>query len=98
MVDQASNGRAISNLALDSNVLQVDFSPCGDYVLVLSEEKVTSCIRLSVVCTNVWMVGGGTHANTQVVAEVSLRGSDPSKLKPSKVLYQFEYVNSRLGG
>jgi len=54
MVEEARDGRVLSSLPLESNVIQVNFSPCGDYVLILSEEKTNACVRLSIVCTNVW--------------------------------------------
>ena len=80
-------GKLVHAINMEENILQIEHLPCGNYTLVVSQDRddYPTNVRLSLICQGL------------AIAQVALRASDPHKLKPATMLFDYEYHQSPQG-
>ena len=66
---------------LQENILQIEQLPCGNFTVVVSQDRdgFPQNVRLSLLLGDL------------VLTQVAIRSSDPNKLIPSDLLFDYEY-------
>ena len=81
-------GNLIRSINIQENVLQIEHLPCGNFIVVISQDRedYPTNVRLSLIFEEI------------IVAQVAVRASDPQKLRPGRMLLDYEYHQNQQGG
>ena len=79
--DYLQGGSLVRQVNLQENILQIEQLPCGNFTIVVSQDRdgFPQNVRLSLLLGDL------------VLTQVAIRSSDPNKLDPANLLFDYEY-------